>query len=218
MTLVRTAKPVKPEPKKAAAKFTFMDYRLLLAIALLIPCLFLLAGFSSQFIPSESMIPTLTPGDHIITMKSWLAYPFGAAPKRGDIIVFRLDDSRIPVADSKTGEAGTSPESEILIKRIIGLPNETIFIDGNNIYINGAKLIESHDYVLDSPKLKNTFVFAVGKPYKIPPEQYFVLGDNRLTSFDSRYWGSVPREDILGRFSRVLYHQDYTPSKQNEGR
>ena len=215
MTLVRTAKP---EPKKEAAKFNFMDYRLLLAIALLIPCLFLLAGFSSQFIPSQSMIPTLTPGDHIITMKTWLAYPFGASPKRGDIIVFRLDDSRLPAAESKAGEPGTAPESEILIKRIIGLPNETILIEGNNIYINGAKLIESHSYVLDSPKFKNTFVFAVGKPYQIPPGQYFVLGDNRLFSFDSRYWGSVPREDIIGRFSRVLYHQDYTPTKQNDGR
>lgn len=199
MTLVRTAKPV----KKEATKFSAMDYRLLLALALLLPCLFLLAGFTSHFIPSESMFPTLTPGDHIVTMKSWMAYPFGASPKRGDIIVFHLDDSKVPVADSK---AGAGAESDTLIKRVIGLPNETIEIEGNNIYINGGKIIESHDYVLDSPKFKNTYVYAVGKPYKIPPDQYFVLGDNRLTSFDSRYWGCVPREDIIGRFARVLYH------------
>lgn len=214
MTLVRTASPVKAKQKEPA-KFNFMDYRLILAIALLIPCLFVLAAFSSLFIPSESMIPTLTPGDHIIMIKSWIAYSFGASPQRGDIIVFHLDDSKIPATENRAGDKGTQTENDILIKRIIGMPNETILIEGNNIYINGVKLIESHSYVLDSPKLKNTFVFAVGKPYQIPPNQYFVLGDNRLTSFDSRYWGSVPREDILGRFARVLYHQDYAHPKQN---
>ena len=210
MTLVRTAKP---EPKKEAAKFNMMDYRLLLALSLLLPCLFLLAGFTSHFIPSESMIPTLKPGDHIVTMKNWMAYPFGAAPKRGDIVVFHLDDSKVPSQDSGTGKANAGAESDILIKRVIGLPNETIEIEGNTIYINGGKLIESHDYVLDSPKFKNTYIYAVGKPYKIPPDQYFVLGDNRLTSFDSRYWGCVSREDIIGRYARLLYHTEgYQPS------
>ncbi len=216
MTLVKTSSPKK---NKEAAKFSLMDYRLILAIALLLPCLFLLAGFGSNFIPSESMIPTLTPGDHIVTMRSWLAYPFGGSPQRGDIVVFHLDDSKLPGAGSAAPTFGVPQESDILIKRIVGLPNETIEIEGNTIYINGGRLIESHSYVLDSPKLKNEYIYAVGKPYKIPPDQYFVIGDNRLTSYDSRYWGCVPREDIIGRFARVLYHSDgYAPPSKSGGR
>ena len=64
----------------------------------------------------------------------------------------------------------------------------------------------------------NTYVYAVGKPYKIPSDQYFVLGDNRLTSFDSRYWGCVAREDIIGRFARVLYHSNGAAPAKNGGR
>ena len=198
MTLVRTAKKEKKEP----AKLSLMDYRLLIALSLLLPCLFLLAAFTSHFIPSNSMIPTLNPGDHIVTMKSWLAYPFGAKPQRGDIIIFRLEDGQVSAQDG-------SGETDILIKRIVGLPNETIFIDRKGIvYINGGRLIESHGLVPDSPKLKDNYVYAVGVPYKIPPDQYFALGDNRLTSFDSRYWGCVHHENIIGRFARVLYHDD----------
>jgi len=99
------------------------------------------------------------------------------APNRGDIVVFQypLDDD------------------QYFVKRVIGLPNETVTVEGNAIYINGYKLIEP--YIEDTD-------YSFEHQYSMGDNEYFVLGDNRNSSNDSRHWGPVQRSQILGK---VLY-------------
>ena len=125
----------------------------------------------------SSMEPTLTSGDNLIVEK--ITYRFGD-PKRFDIIVFPYQYAK------KT----------YYIKRIIGLPGETVFIDETgNIYINGEKLEEDYGKeVILSPGLAS-------KPITLLDDQYFVMGDNRNDSSDSRdpSVGNISRSDIIGR-------------------
>ncbi len=124
-------------------------------------------------VPTGSMENTIMVGDRVITLR--LSYLF-KNPKRGDIIVFPYPDD----------------EKVDYIKRIIGLPGETIEGKDGYVYINGDKLLE--DYV--TSLLDNDF-----GPYIVPENSYFMMGDNRAVSEDSRYWENkfVKRSKIIGR-------------------
>jgi signal peptidase I len=122
-----------------------------------------------------SMIPTLQNGEYILVNK--LAYKTGQ-PNRGDIIVFRLPGD----------------ETQDLIKRVIGLPGDTVKISDGVVTINGEKLQEP--YIAQSP-------LYFGE-WTIPPGNLFVLGDNRNDSRDSHQWGMLPFENIIGK-SVVIY-------------
>ncbi len=118
----------------------------------------------------QSMEPTLHTNDRVIVEKiSYRLHP----PRRGDIVVVRLSD-----------------RSQPLIKRIVGLPGETIAIRDGRVFINGKPL--------DEPYLAQPTHGRL-PPTRIPAMHYFVLGDNRDASNDSRNFGPVPRESILGR-------------------
>lgn len=134
------------------------------------------------FIPSGSMEPTLQIGDRIIVSK--LSLDFGSI-HRGDILVFKA-----PPAEH-CGEVVTD-----LVKRVIGLPGDTLTSQGNTIFVNGQPLKETwtHYEPLSTPITKTV----------VPPNQYFMMGDNHPNSCDSRMWGTVPRSDIIGRaFLRI---------------
>lgn len=126
-------------------------------------------------IPSGSMENTIMPGDRIIGNR--LAYTF-SDPQRFDIIIFRYPDD----------------ESQLFIKRIIGLPGETVEIIDGRIYINGS------DEPLEDVETKEPASGTFG-PYEVPEDCYFVMGDNRNNSLDSRYWTNtfVSRDEILGK-------------------
>src|SRR5438105_2806382 len=141
--------------------------RQLIRLVPLLACLaFLVYGFSTNFIPSESMQPALKPGDHILTMREWLAYPLGRMPARGDIILFRAPES-MASQDGEEADYGTAGAAEddtsnpleklrglgvdVLIKRVVGLPGDTVLIRGNDIYINGKKYIENYETVPVGP-------------------------------------------------------------------
>ena len=122
-----------------------------------------------------SMIPTLQNGEYILVNK--LAYKTGQ-PNRGDIIVFRLPGD----------------ESQDLIKRVIGLPGDTIHVGDGILTINGEKLNEP--YIAQAPLYSGDWV--------VPSDNLFVLGDNRNDSRDSHQWGLLPYENIIGK-SVVIY-------------
>ena len=126
-------------------------------------------------IPSGSMENTIMPGDHILGNR--LAY-LTSEPERFDIIIFRYPDD----------------ESQLFIKRVIGLPGETVEIHDGNIYINGSK------EPLDDVETKEPMEGSFG-PYTVPEGCYFVMGDNRNNSKDSRYWEHtfVTKDEILGK-------------------
>ena len=125
-------------------------------------------------IPSGSMENTIMTGDRVIGNR--LAYLFGS-PKRGDIVIFKYPDD----------------ESQLFVKRVIGMPGETVVIEDAKVYIDGVLLEESY--------LKDNWVIdADGYTYVVPENSYFVMGDNRNNSKDSRYWRNtfVKEEQFLG--------------------
>lgn len=190
-------------------------------------CLFAFLGvsFASEYIPSASMTPTLKPGDHIITMRSWLAYPYSALPERGDIVVFRLSyaqmESGYEPADEQTNQmesgiiyagSGEPPAQqtakyEILIKRVVALPGDTVWVTHNEVFVNGRALDEDYGTVNDDPMNVGLYTYAVEAPYLVPEDTLFLLGDNRKNSEDSRFYGPVRRKDVLGKFVTVLFNE-----------
>jgi signal peptidase I len=148
-------------------------------------------------IPSSSMEPTLhcaRPGsgcearfsDRVLANR--FIYHF-RAPHRGDIIVFKTP----PLAKEKCGAGGT------FVKRLIALPDETWEEKNGFIYINGKKLIEP--YIQSDRRDTGTSY----PPRKIPDGMYFMMGDNRTQSCDSREWGPVPRKNLIGEVFAVYW-------------
>lgn len=149
----------------------------------------------ARVIPSGSMENTLLVGDHLIMSRvgydagvpftDW-HIPLWRNPHRQQIIIFKP-----PYA----------PNQSDLIKRVIGLPGEEIDLRGGAVWVNGQKLQEN--YTLGSTEAAPAGQAPPGYerikfPYRVPENCYFVMGDNREDSYDSRFWGSVPRGNILG--------------------
>ncbi len=135
-------------------------------------------------IPSGSMIPTLLVGDQLLVDKvTYHVRP----PARGDIIVFKYPGD----------------ESRDFIKRIIGLPGDTVEVRARAVYINGAPLSERYAFhdALDHMRIIPRDDFG---PAAVPSDKYFVMGDNRENSQDSRFWGFLERDKVIGR-AFVLY-------------
>ncbi len=128
-------------------------------------------------IESISMQPTLYAGDFVIVNK--VAYTFGA-PGRGDVIIFRYPPD---------------PEREPYIKRIIGLPGDTVQVARGNVLVNGHALIEP--YLSAAPVYEGSWI--------VPDGALFVLGDNRNSSSDSHQWGMVPAENVIGKAELVYW-------------
>lgn len=147
-----------------------------LALTLII---FLVIHFTVQnyMVEGTSMRPSLNNNQFVLVNK--LAYLFHA-PERGDVIVFHW-----PVDTTKD-----------LIKRVIGLPGDTIVTTINTVQVNGVVLKEPYISMPVNPG---------GKTWVVPPNDYFVLGDNRPVSDDSRDWGYVPRSYIIGKAVLVYW-------------
>ena len=130
----------------------------------------------ARYIPSSSMEPTLEINDRLIIEK--ISYRF-KTPQRGDVVVF-----------SPTDKLKEQNFKDAFIKRVIGLPGETVEVRGEKVYVNGKALREK--YIEEAPE------YTYG-PVTVPQGQYLVLGDNRNNSYDSHYWGFVPRGNLIGR-------------------
>ena len=158
-------------------------------VAILVAVLLRAFVVQTFFIPSGSMEPTLQIGDRILVNK--LSYHFHGVD-RGNIVVF----SRPP-----TENCG-GPEVNDLVKRVIGLPGDVISLSGGYVYIDGKKLDESwlpasEQGITVAGPAGNTSNLA--RPYRVPNDNYFVMGDNRTDSCDSRYWGPISRSLIVGK-------------------
>ncbi len=147
----------------------------------------------ARYIPSGSMLPTLHIDDRLIIDK--VSYLF-ADPVRGDIVVF-----------NPTAQLEKEKYRDAFIKRVIGLPGDRVAVKGGKVYVNGKLLSENY---LDEPPAKDWSTndrYASDELYKvpwpadgiIPKDQYLVLGDNRNNSYDSHYWGFVPKDKIVGK-------------------
>jgi signal peptidase I len=174
---------------KGKKKSTFREYTEAILIALVLA--FIIRSFIVQAfkIPSGSMIPTLLVGDHILVNKFIFGpqipfttirlFPF-QKPKRGEVVVFLEPTER----------------KKDFIKRVIGLPGETIQVINRKVYINGEPLQdEDFAYYASSRFVRGLDNFG---PIKVPENCYFMMGDNRENSSDSRVWGPVPFELMKG--------------------
>jgi signal peptidase I len=169
---------------------TVVDYALTVVIAVAIAFLVQAFLIKPYLIPSTSMATTLVPGQRVLVDR--VVYHYRDI-HRGDIIVFRR-----PVAPK-----------DILIKRVVGLPGDTLSLVDGRLLVNGQALDEPYVNTIDGlpePTVPGELApgghpiaeWSLEKPYTVPADHYFMMGDNRLDSSDSRYWGTVPYDHVIG--------------------
>jgi signal peptidase I len=195
--------------RKRRGFFTELPVLILIAFVLaLVMKTFLVQAF---FIPSSSMEPTLLVNDRVLVNK--LAYTF-REPRRGEVIVFSergfepLDDPASGPVEDVLSSIGTGlglvpPAEKDFIKRIIGLPGETIEMRGGVVYVDDRPLPEA-------PTTEDGYLSARDMsdfgPVTVPEGEYFMMGDNRPSSADSRSTlGTIPRADIIGRAFVIIW-------------
>ena len=143
-------------------------------------------------IPTSSMVPTLDIGDRILV---WKAFFNWHDVRQGDIVVFAH-----PPRDHCPGPADTD-----LVKRVIALPGQTIYSAGNTIYVDGRRLPEPylppHDQL--GPQIPDATRQA---PFHVPPGDFYMMGDNRQISCDSRFWGPIRGTSIVGKVVLLFWH------------
>jgi len=194
-------------------KSTLREYYEALLIAIIFVNFARIFVFQACKIPTRSMEDNLKGGDHIIVNK----FIYGPVPQpwlkvfplrdiqRKDIIVFRYP---------------LQPETDY-VKRVIGLPGDTLMVRDKNVYINGKKLDEP--YTIHEDPVVYPAQQALPEPYRsrdqygpytVPEGHYFAMGDNRDRSSDSRFWGTVPRSMIKGRAFMVYWSWGRTAPQQ----
>lgn len=209
---------------KQNAVWELFDELWLVVIIALILKFFVIGSYR---VPSGSMVDTIKIGDNLFVAMfvHGLTFPFASEqfvefmdPDRGDIVTF----------------TEPNPQKKALVKRVIGIPGDTIFISGTDLFVNGKKIerefvekvtytsskgkvIEGTEYIetneegdsykilinenipQDLRKEMESYCTYCNKSFTVPTRSYFVMGDNRDDSLDSRYWGFVPRENIQGK-------------------
>jgi signal peptidase I len=150
----------------------------ILFVALILALLVRTVVAEPRYIPSDSMVPTLQVGDRLVVEKiSYRLHP----PQRGDIIVFD------PPSQLQSQGYG---KDQAFIKRIIGQPGQTVAVQNGKVYLDQQPLQEA--YIAEPPDY-------IMPPVTVPPDMFFVMGDNRNNSNDSHVWGFLPRQNIIGR-------------------
>jgi signal peptidase I len=170
--------PPESEPGRESARTSLLgalSWVRDLAFSVLIAVVLIVFIYQPVKVEGTSMMPTLTDQERIFINK--FTYHFGLGEiQRGDVVVFWF-----PQDTSKS-----------YIKRVVGVPGDTVRIDAGQLYVNGRALAE--DYVPPEDRDHNSM-----DEEKVPAGQYFVLGDHRSSSSDSRSWGFVPRDKIYGK-------------------
>jgi len=190
--------PADADPAGTAPRRRRRWKRALAEMAITILVAVLLAGlvrtfaFQPFWIPSSSMAPTLGVYDRVLVQKAFFTW---RDVHEGQIVVFshpRLDHC--------------GPQEGDLVKRVIALPGQTIYSSGNSIYVNGRLLAEPylpHRDPLGPP------IASSQHPYRVPPGEFYMLGDNRADSCDSRYWGPIKGSSMIGKVVLVWWHDDH---------
>lgn len=172
----------KQEEKESVAKEIF-SWIFSFALAFLVAFLVKNYLIINADVPTGSMENTIMPGDRLVGNR--LAY-WHDEPERGDVVIFHYPDN----------------EEELFVKRVIGLPGETVSIEDGKIYIDGSTTPLEEDY------LKEEWTVETGPfLFEVPEGSYLVLGDNRNDSWDARYWSNtyVEKDKILGEAVLIYF-------------
>ncbi len=187
--------------KKKTRTREYIESILIAALIALLVRSFVIQAYK---IPSGSMEPTLLVGDHLLVnrMSYVVKMPFvdnvlftTGKPKRGDIIVFRYPED--PTKD--------------YIKRVIATGGETVEIRNKAIFIDGKKIKDPWGHFRPEPASRGFLPFIDKDnipPVKVPQDSYFVMGDNRDNSLDSRYWGFVEKRHLVGKALIIYFSWD----------
>jgi signal peptidase I len=188
------AEPAEAERRRRRWRRALAETAIMILVAVLLVGLVRAFAFQIFWIPSSSMVPTLGVYDRIVVQKAFFTW---RDVREGDIVVFSH-----PPLDHCGG-----PQEGDLVKRVIALPGQTIYSSGNSIYVNGRLLAEPylpHDDPLGPPVPDA----SSQHPYRVPPGELYMLGDNRADSCDSRYWGPVMGSSIVGKVVLVWWRDD----------
>jgi signal peptidase I len=176
-------------PRRPRWRRPLIETVVTILVALLLAGLGRVFVFQAFWIPSASMVPTLSVYDRVLVQKAFFSWH---DVREGDIVVFSE-----PPLDHCGGEAGD------LVKRVIALPGQTIYSSGNSIYVNGRRLAEPYLPAYDplGPPIASS-----RHPYRVPAGEFYMLGDNRSDSCDSRYWGPIEGSTIVGKVVLTWWH------------
>ncbi len=181
-------KKIRPE---SGARRIIIDYGLTALVAVALAILVQTFAIKPYLIPSTSMANTLVPGQRVLVDR--MVYHYRPV-HRGDIIVFRRPE----------------PPSDVLIKRVVGLPGDLLSVHDGHLFVNGVQqnepFVDKVDGITEPTDPADPYAstqpdapWSLSRPFRVPAGHYFVMGDNRTDSSDSRYWGTVPRKAIIGR-------------------
>ncbi len=179
--------PLPPAPPRRSGLRNALSWVRDLVFSVLIAVVLIVFIYQPVKVEGTSMMPTLTDQERIFINK--FTYRFGlSSVERGDTVVFWYPQDM----------------SKSYIKRVIGIPGDRIRIDDGRVYVNGKELVES--YI--PPENRDDSTWRDGREVTVPANDYFVLGDHRNQSSDSRMWGWVPRRNIYGKAVFVYWPLD----------
>ena len=181
-------------PRRRRWRRTLAETAIVIFVAVLLAGLVRTFAFQTFWIPSASMTPTLAVYDRVVVQKAFFTWH---DVREGDIVVFSH-----PPLDDCPGPGGD------LVKRVIGLPGQTIYSSGDSIYVNGRLLAEPY-LPPDDPFGPSIPDASRQHPYRVPPGEFYLLGDNRADSCDSRYWGPIKGSSIVGKVVLVWWHDGH---------
>jgi len=168
----------------------------------------------ARVIPSASMENTLLIGDHLIMSR--IGYDAGVPFTNLHVPLWR-NPKRLQIVIFKPPLANNPPD---YVKRVIGLPGEIVEIHDGAVWINGRRLIEPYTTGPSEPAPLGTAPVGhedIKFPYKVPDNCYWVMGDNRGDSMDSRFWGCMPRQNLLGTPVMIYMSLDASPQAWDSG-
>jgi signal peptidase I len=170
--------------KRSSPGRTILEYLVLAGVAIAVALLIQAFLVKPYRIPSPSMEDTLLVGDRVLVDR--ISWRF-SEPARGDIVVFH---SPVP--------------GPVLIKRIVGMPGDTLSLRDGAVYVNGRRLAEPYVRRVDgrpapTEPFETGLPWALQQPYRVPAGSYFLMGDNRTDSKDGRDFGPVTRDQLVGR-------------------
>lgn len=157
-----------------------------LVVVIALAATFVIHTFVAEpfYVPTESMVSTIEPGDYIMAEKVTLE--LGMDVEAGDIVVFRNPDT------------SQNPDHEMLVKRVVAVAGQTVDLRDGRVYVDGAPLDEPYATGETWPLAASTPDAQVSYPYTVPEGCVWLMGDNRENSADSRYFGPVSTESIVG--------------------
>jgi signal peptidase I len=178
-----------PRRRRRGWKRTVIETVATIGVAVLLAGLVRTFVFQTYFIPTSSMVPTLGVYDRILVQKAFFTWH---DVREGDIVVF----SHPPLDDCP------GPANGDLVKRVIALPGQTIYSSGDNVYVDGKLLAEPY---LPSDDPLGPQIASKQHPFRVPSGDFYLLGDNRAISCDSRYWGPIKGSTIIGKVILVWW-------------